>query len=224
MLLRINHFASRIRLRIKQSKILLNYVFSLFIEYHAPLSVTWQISLLNLLLASNGNLTHSLLKLPPSWGSLLYATFRCPQLMTIWKVISGGWGCVCLCGCGCMCGGVCSEYRYQKPWRKKKSSPQKQIQKLHAGTMVPFRRTNTVLIYLSFQVQLLHFLVTISYSNKCTWLRLLFRTTIPFHLFFFFLPSTAHKIHARRRAKKPETMGETHTHTHIIKYKNKQCN
>lgn len=106
MLLRINHFASRIRLRIKQSKILLNDVFSLFIEYHAPLSVTWQISLLNLLLASNGNLTHSLLKLPPSWGSLLYATFRYPQLMTIWKVISGGWGCVCLCGCGCMCGGV----------------------------------------------------------------------------------------------------------------------
>lgn len=67
-------------------------------------------------------------------------------------------------------------------------------------------REPAVLTYLSFQVQLLHFLVTISYSNKCTWLRLLFRTTIAFHLFFFFLPSTAHKIHTRRRAKKPKTM------------------
>lgn len=57
-------------------------------------------------------------------------------------------------------------------------------------------------IYLPFQVQLLHFLVTISYPNKCTGLWLLFRTTISFHLFFFFLPTTAHKIHARRRAKK----------------------
>lgn len=60
----------------------------------------------------------------------------------------------------------------------------------------------TFWIYLPFQVQLLHFLVTISYSNKCTGLWLLFRTTISFHLFFFFLPTTAHKIHTRRRAKK----------------------
>ena len=87
--------------------------------------------------------------------------------------------------------------------RKKKSPLQKQVRKLRSGTMVS--------LYLSFQVQLLHFLVTISYSNKCTWLRLLFRTTITFHLFFFFLPSAAHKIYTRRRAKKPETMrGKKH--------------
>lgn len=80
----------------------------------------------------------------------------------------------------------------------------------------PLRGTNTTLSHLSFQVQLLHFLVTISYSNKCTWLRLLFRTTITLHLFFFFLPSTAHKIHTRRRAKKPEAKQKQ---KHAIRFK-----
>lgn len=58
--------------------------------------------------------------------------------------------------------------------------------------------------YLSFQVQLLHFLVTVSYSNEGARLWLLLSATIPFHLLFFFLPSTAHKIHTRRRTKEPE--------------------
>lgn len=58
--------------------------------------------------------------------------------------------------------------------------------------------------YLSFQVQLLHFLVTVSYSNEGARLWLLLSATIPFHLLFFFLPSTAHKIHTRRGTKEPE--------------------
>lgn len=58
--------------------------------------------------------------------------------------------------------------------------------------------------YLSFQVQLLHFLVTVSYPNEGARLWLLLSATIPFHLLFFFLPSTAHKIHTWRRTKEPE--------------------
>lgn len=58
--------------------------------------------------------------------------------------------------------------------------------------------------YLSFQVQLLHFLVAVSYSNEGARLWLLLSATIPFHLLFFFLPSTAHKIHTWRRTKEPE--------------------
>lgn len=58
--------------------------------------------------------------------------------------------------------------------------------------------------YLSFQVQLLHFLVTVSYPNKGARLWLLLSATIPLHLLFFFLPSTAHEIHTWRRTKEPE--------------------
>lgn len=58
--------------------------------------------------------------------------------------------------------------------------------------------------YLSFQVQLLHFLVAVSYPNEGAGLWLLLSTTIPFHLLFFFLPSTAHKIHTWRGTKEPK--------------------
>lgn len=77
--------------------------------------------------------------------------------------------------------------------------------KMHHGVNIFCGNLNVLRhFYLSFQVQLLHFLVAVSYPNEGAGLWLLLSTTIPFHLLFFFLPSTAHKIHTWRGTKEPE--------------------